>query len=608
MQSRFFFFLFLFIYLTKGFSQGVEVEGYVFEEGNRGYLNLATITMIDKQSGQELGTLLTNKEGVFRAQLPSEREFLIVVAKNLFEPQEQVVSTVGKKDGEKIFLRFKMDRKPGYIFEVTLAEKKKKKDVEVSVDAISDVRIEVYNNTQDTQIINIPHHPEHTFNVHFEDGNHYTLLIRKKGFFNKRMEAYVNVQGCILCFEGVGEVKPSDVLSEGNSMGTLLANVELDRIYMNKGIVLENIYYEYNKYGLNPAAKFELDKLINLLKTNPSLVVELGSHTDSRGADEYNLQLSQRRAEAAANYITSNSDIERFRINGAGYGETTLTNKCSNGEECTEDQHAKNRRTELKVVGRMAVDPFENKSLKEILEIEKVDQLLAEIMSQDEVVRINPGEELPDDIKKSLGEQDSVSIQSVEPIVNAESEDIQQKVEETIVEKLEEEIVKEEPVFVDEPVVEEPVQMAEDIIEEPVETVVETIIEKESREDPEPIIDMEPESVVQKKEVSTSTSKIVKEVEVDPGRPFRRPKSLGREYSGFMIEFYTATTELPGSHKIFYRHGNIIIDQNRDGSYSYLLGKFEEEGDAKDFLDNIIRPQYDQAKLVHYKKGNRVGG
>ena len=68
----------------------------------------------------------------------------------------------------------------------------------------------------------------------------------KKGFFTKRMEAYVNVEDCILCFDGVGDVRPgvSDVMTRNNTMGTLLANVELDRVELDKSIKIENIYYD----------------------------------------------------------------------------------------------------------------------------------------------------------------------------------------------------------------------------------------------------------------------------------------------------------------------------------------------------------------------------
>ena len=90
-----------------------------------------------------------------------------------------------------------MLRQPGYIFDVTLAEKA---DEDTPADAVQNARIEVYNNTKGEETLVLENHPDPTFKTHFEEGNHYTILIRKKGFFNKRLEAFVNVEGCILCF------------------------------------------------------------------------------------------------------------------------------------------------------------------------------------------------------------------------------------------------------------------------------------------------------------------------------------------------------------------------------------------------------------------------
>jgi len=92
--------------------------------------------------------------------------------------------------------------------------------------------IEVFNNTRDELVLILENHPLPAFKTTFERGNHYTLLIRKDGYIPKRLEAYVDIKGCILCFDGVGSIQPgiSDVLTESNQMGTFLANIELERL------------------------------------------------------------------------------------------------------------------------------------------------------------------------------------------------------------------------------------------------------------------------------------------------------------------------------------------------------------------------------------------
>jgi len=81
----------------------------------------------------------------------------------------------------------------------------------------------------------------------------------------------------------------------------------------------------------------------------PEMVIELGSHTDSRGDDDYNQKLSLRRANSARRWLI-NKGIDSKRIQAKGYGETVILNNCSNGEDCTDDEHRFNRRTEFKIL------------------------------------------------------------------------------------------------------------------------------------------------------------------------------------------------------------------------------------------------------------------
>ncbi len=113
-------------------------------------------------------------------------------------------------------------------------------------------------------------------------------------------------------------------------------------------IRLNKIYYDYAKCDIKQEAGEELNRLVRLLNDYPDMNIELSSHTDSRGADEYNLKLSQCRADAAVAYIVSKK-INKSRIQAKGYGETKLLNKCGNNVTCTEELHQENRRTEFRI-------------------------------------------------------------------------------------------------------------------------------------------------------------------------------------------------------------------------------------------------------------------
>ena len=113
-------------------------------------------------------------------------------------------------------------------------------------------------------------------------------------------------------------------------------------------IIVENIYYNYGEYKILPEAENTLDKVSNIMKNDPQLMIELSSHTDSRSSSDYNMKLSQQRAKNAVDYMIARG-VSKERISGKGYGESKLINNCADGVECTEEEHAKNRRTEFKI-------------------------------------------------------------------------------------------------------------------------------------------------------------------------------------------------------------------------------------------------------------------
>ena len=127
--------------------------------------------------------------------------------------------------------------------------------------------------------------------------------------------------------------------------------------YFGRSIVVENIYYEFDKAVLTEASKITIDTTIyEILVENPHIIIELSSHTDSEGTDEYNEDLSQRRAESVVNYLIQKG-VPKKRLTPKGYGESKprVPNKNADGSDNPEGR-AKNRRTEFKVIGEMDVE------------------------------------------------------------------------------------------------------------------------------------------------------------------------------------------------------------------------------------------------------------
>jgi outer membrane protein OmpA-like peptidoglycan-associated protein len=133
-----------------------------------------------------------------------------------------------------------------------------------------------------------------------------------------------------------------------NPVQTFEVEIVLDKIFRNKEIILENIYYDYDKWDIRPDAEPTLNKLADVLRQNPEIRIQLGSHTDCRGNDNYNQTLSQRRAESAVNYLIFKG-IDPVRLSAIGYGESQPAASCACAR-CSEAEHQDNRRTTFKVV------------------------------------------------------------------------------------------------------------------------------------------------------------------------------------------------------------------------------------------------------------------
>ena len=112
--------------------------------------------------------------------------------------------------------------------------------------------------------------------------------------------------------------------------------------------IIENIYYDYGSAEILPSAEQTLAKVVKVMQLDPSITIEISSHTDSRAAKDYNQKLSQKRAQNVVDYLVKRG-IDKSRLKAVGYGETRLLNKCADGADCSEDEHAKNRRTEFKI-------------------------------------------------------------------------------------------------------------------------------------------------------------------------------------------------------------------------------------------------------------------
>jgi peptidoglycan-associated lipoprotein len=178
----------------------------------------------------------------------------------------------------------------------------------------------------------VPVNEEGYFSMKLAEGTDYQFFASREGYLNndKRFST-----------KGVAQVPEMPVQR-------FTLEIVLDKIFKNKEIVLENIYYDFDKWDIREDAKPTLNALAATLQRNPGIKIQLSSHTDCRGKDAYNETLSQKRAQSAVDYLIQlGMAPERLVAKGYGEGSPALACDCA---RCTETEHQANRRTTFKVL------------------------------------------------------------------------------------------------------------------------------------------------------------------------------------------------------------------------------------------------------------------
>lgn len=203
-----------------------------------------------------------------------------------------------------------------------------------TAEPISGVTITLINKTDGTEQTVVTG-ADGTFDFDLLADKEYRVTGEKDGLFTQSHE-----------FSTIGKTRSEKIKLE----------FEMDQVVIGgdppKFYTVDNIYYDYDRSNIRPDAAKELNKLATLLKDNPTLIIELHSHTDSRASAEYNMNLSNQRAKAAVDFLVSKG-IAKSRLKHKGFGESQLKNHCKDDVECSEEEHQENRRTEFIIVGEV---------------------------------------------------------------------------------------------------------------------------------------------------------------------------------------------------------------------------------------------------------------
>jgi outer membrane protein OmpA-like peptidoglycan-associated protein len=585
------------------------LEGFFFEDNNRGYLAAVEVTMTD-ENGNVTKTA-SEDDGKFIATLEPNHTYHLRAEKRAFYILDTTLSTASHAVADPLYLKFSLKRLPGYIFDATISELLTDADKAAGnpAFAVDSVLVEIYNTTKKKEELVYNTAATNLFNFTLEQGNHYTIMLRKKGFFTKRLEANINIHGCILCFEGLGSINPGvvDNLTEKNTAGTLGANIQLKKIQMNQAIKIENIYYDYAKSDIRADAAKELDKLANILKDNPQLLIEIGSHTDARGGANENMTLSQARAEAAAGYIVSKG-VAATRIRAKGHGETQLVNGCTDAVQCSEEEHQRNRRTEFTVTGVLADDPYEHKSLREIIEEQ---EFMALVMSNttNETIQIGADGQIPEEVRRDLEAQQKREAEAAKnPAPPATPRTvISQNTPQTVVIRSAPEVAADgaagmpaKPAAPATPKTKKGSKKTKSAAPVNIKTVVPEVKEmsEKSGDDALPPAPEEAPTAV-------PNEKIVENIITnEPSKPETASRAIPADCNGFKIELLQTEQPLLSDNVLFTQYKSVYREQLDTQQYAYLIGEYRSLGSAEG-LRSRLTTTYPTAKIITYVNGKR---
>jgi outer membrane protein OmpA-like peptidoglycan-associated protein/tetratricopeptide (TPR) repeat protein len=182
-----------------------------------------------------------------------------------------------------------------------------------------------------------------------DDGAYSFSVASDKNFkLNGKKEKYMEGNSSANSF-GKDLIIKTDVLLTMKEEKIIVPKMEVGDD-LGKVVEFNPVYYDFHEHNIRPDAQKELDKIVKVLNENPSMAIELSSHTDCRASKAYNMKLSNQRSKSASTYIKSRISNPN-RVTSKGYGETKLVNGCScEGTvvaECSEENHQKNRRTEF---------------------------------------------------------------------------------------------------------------------------------------------------------------------------------------------------------------------------------------------------------------------
>lgn len=282
-------------------------------------------------------SFMTNEKGEFQTLLEEGINYKLVTSRENYFEMTDSISTKSSTEEDEFAKTIELEKDPNLSLLAGIY------DAKTGV-GIEDVKIKIKDLTlsNDFELLRTEKNGEYRKPIKDKkigDKLVYFVTIEKEGYLTKTINFTYDIKK-------EGEIQMNELLSL--TIGKVEVGMDLAKM-----IDIKPIYFDLGKSVIRKDAAIELTKIVAVMKEYPNIIIELGAHTDCRGAAAANLKLSGARAKASAAYIVK-SGIDKTRITGKGYGESKLLNSCAcEGKvkpTCSEDEHAKNRRTEFIIV------------------------------------------------------------------------------------------------------------------------------------------------------------------------------------------------------------------------------------------------------------------
>lgn len=313
---------------------GIYLEGIVVDAETGEPICKSSVIMTARADGSERGRTTTECDGEFEFNVLRNTDYKFSGAAEGYNTNDTVTATTkGVGPGGKVFVKIPLTKKKDYAMQVTVFGKtpqgnKPLPNAKILLSSQCEGWTRAFTTDENGKICEV-----------VRCDCDYIVVANAQGY----------LPGSVNVIKDDGECK----IDRKCGVNPKEVEVVLDNLQENTDTVeieLKDIYYDFDKWYIRTESETELGKVLSFMQENPDAIVEIGSHTDARAPFEYNIKLSQRRAQSVIDWLISRG-IAKNRLQPKGYGETQPRNGCTDGVPCSEYEHQRNRRTTFRVIG-----------------------------------------------------------------------------------------------------------------------------------------------------------------------------------------------------------------------------------------------------------------